>query len=192
MILRAFCRQVHRANRSMGTRHATDSYLPCNSLAVSRINSQILNEKTTLVNSWLARRNLLLETRAVVVTAYRKMESRRTTTRISTQDSSPLTPMRFDPFHRQGRPLSLSLSTCLLSTASAIYAYIYTHGTTNIACTDTRGRLGVLRKGNRSTTLNDSDDNLLPAPRLLRLPLFIDAKVRLGWGEAARTWLFVG
>lgn len=29
-------------------------------------------------------------------------------------------------------------------------------------------------KGNRSTTLNDSDDNL-PAPHLLRLPLFIDA-----------------
>lgn len=92
--------------------------------------------------------------------------------------------MRFDPFHRQGRPLSLSPLYRLRDVR--ICTYTHTRGTTNIACTDTRGRLGVLRKGNRSTTLNDSDDNLLPAPRLLRLPLFIDAKVRLG-GEAGRT-----
>ena len=143
MILRAFCRQVHRANRSMGTRHATDSYLPCNSLAVSRINSQILNEKTTLVNSWLARRNLLLETRAVVVTAYRKMESRRTTTRISTQDSSPLTPMRFDPFHRQGRPLSLSLSLHAFSLPPPRYTRIYTRTTPLISRARTREAASV-------------------------------------------------
>lgn len=124
MILRAFCRQVHRANRSMGTRHATDSYLPCNFLAVSRINSQILNEKTTLVNSWLARRNLLLETRAVVVTAYRKMESRRTTTRISTQDSSPLTPMRFDP---SPLPSPLSLSFSLFSFFFSLVSPLHTN-----------------------------------------------------------------
>lgn len=48
----------------------------------------------------------------------------------------------------------------------------------NIVCTDTRSWFRVFAsKGNRSTTLNDSDDNL-PAPHLLRLPLFIDAKVR--------------
>lgn len=99
--------------------------------------------------------------------------------------------MRFDPFHRQGRLLSLSLSPLYRLRDVRICTYTHTRGTTNIACTDTRGRLGVLRKGNRSTTLNDSDDNLLPAPRLLRLPLFIDAKVRLG-GEKDWDWKDVG
>lgn len=66
----------------------------------------------------------------------------------------------------------------LLRRLRRMFAYVYVHAFTCMHVFRRRNAQERLEtrasKGNRSTTLNDSDDNL-PAPHLPRLPLFIDA-----------------
>lgn len=124
------------SSESFDGNQARHRFLPYNSLAVSRINSQILNEKTTLVVGYN-------RSSRVVVSAYRKMESRRTTTRIATQDSSLFTPMRFDPFLRRPLSSSLFLSFSTRLRDIRIYTYVYTHAAPLISRARTREAASV-------------------------------------------------
>ena len=72
------------------------------------------------------------------------------------------------PLQVSSRPL------ILLRHLRRVFAYVYVYTYIQAHFVDTTYLETCASKGNRSTTLNDSDDNL-PAPHLPRLPLFIDA-----------------